>query len=196
MHIFGGAFKGTILKSLDGNHTRPTIGRVVESMFNILRHNQYIDDFEFKNQSVLDLFAGSGRLGLEALSHGAKFCCFIDNNYQARKIIQQNVKKCHAENQSVILDYDLSKNNFSFLKQKFSLVFCDAPYYKNLPHIIIENLVKQSCLSDNALLCIETEKTVELLNIQSILLLDTRNYANTRVHFLKYNASDQLKIES
>lgn len=86
MRVISGTAKGTVLKSLEGNTTRPTLDRVKEALFNILQT-------EIRDAKILDLFAGSGALGIESLSRGAKSCIFCDQSYDAIKIIKSNVEK-------------------------------------------------------------------------------------------------------
>lgn len=187
IRIFAGMHKGTKLSTLEGDNTRPTTGRIVENIFNILAHNKYIDNFTFRNQKILDIFAGSGRLGLEALSRGAESAVFIDNNPQAIKIIDINIKKCHAFNKAKILNLNVNHLDINDNLTPFSLVFCDAPYDKNLSNNVIHQLINKKYLIDNALLCIETEKSYQIDNINGITLLEKRDYGITSIHFLKYN---------
>jgi 16S rRNA (guanine966-N2)-methyltransferase len=187
IRILGGRFKGTKLLTLDGDNTRPTMGRIVENIFNILSHNHYVDNFTFRTQKVLDIFAGSGRLGLEALSRGAELAVFIDNHHKAGKIIQDNIQKCHATQYAHYLNCDALTLNISCSYAPFSLVFCDAPYDNTLSSTVINNLIAKKWLADNALLCIETEKNYHLDVIPNITLVDKRDYGITSVHFLKYD---------
>ena len=158
VRILAGVCKGTKLVTLDGNNTRPTTGRIVENIFNILTYNKYVDSFSFKNQKILDVFAGSGRLGLEALSRGANCAVFIDNHAEAGKIIQSNIQKCHMLERTQFLNSNALQLNLPSIYAPFSLIFCDAPYNKNLSCNVIQALIDKKWLVHNALLCIETEK--------------------------------------
>lgn len=187
IRILGGRFKGTKLLTLDGDNTRPTMGRVVENIFNILSHNHYVDNFTFRTQKVLDIFAGSGRLGLEALSRGAELAVFIDNYHKAGKIIQENIQKCHATQQAYYLNCDALTLNISCSDAPFSLIFCDAPYGNDVTGRVIKNLIAKNWLAHNALLCIETEKKHHIDAIPNITLVDKRDYGISSVHLLKYD---------
>jgi 16S rRNA (guanine966-N2)-methyltransferase len=186
IRILAGMCKGTKLSTLEGDNTRPTTGRITENIFNILSHNDYVKNFSFKKQKVLDIFAGSGRLGLEALSRGAEYTVFMDNHPISGKVIQDNIKKCKMTHQSQFLNYNAINFNQSCIHAPFSLIFCDAPYGKNLSTHVIKHLIAQKWIADNGLLCIETENTYTIEAIPHITLVDTREYGISRIHFLKY----------
>lgn len=187
IQILAGLCKGTKLQTPKGNNTRPTMGRIVENIFNILTHNKYIDNFSFKNQSVLDIFAGSGRLGLEALSRGADSAVFVDNNSDTRKIILDNIQKCRMSEKASFINCNATDFNFPTKNSPFTLVFCDAPYGKNLSNIVIKNLLTKGFLAHNALLCVETENDYTIDVLDGLMIMDKRMYGITNIHFLKYN---------
>ncbi len=129
IRIIAGEFKGHKLKSgLDRPGFRPTKDRVKESLFSILG--------DISGQTVLDVFAGSGNLGLEALSRGAKHVSFVENNFQQANIISENVEKLHSSDKVDII----KKNVILFLQktpEQFDLIFADPPYqFKHIPEMI------------------------------------------------------------
>lgn len=187
IRILAGICKGTKLLTLTGNHTRPTTGRITENIFNILTHNIYIDNFSFKKQKVLDIFAGSGRLGLEALSRGAESATFIDNHLEAGKVIQANIKRCHMLERTEFLNSNALNLNILSVYAPFSLIFCDAPYGQDLSSDVIKQLINKKWLAHNALLCIETEKSYVFNDISYITVLDKRDYGMSCFYFLKYD---------
>ncbi len=187
IRILAGVCKGTKLITLDGDKTRPTTGRIAENIFNILQHNKYVENFSFKKQNILDICAGSGRLGLEALSRGAKSATFIDNNPDAGKIIHSNIKKCHATAYTEFLNANAFNITLSSVYYPFSLVFCDAPYGHHMPHKIINHLIDKKWLTQNALFCIETERDYIFEEIPCIQIMDKRDYGISSIYFLKYN---------
>lgn len=186
IRILAGICKGTKLSTLEGDNTRPTTGRITENIFNILSHNHYIENFSFKKQKVLDVFAGSGRLGLEALSRGAEYAVFMDKHPACGKIIQNNIKKCSMMHKSQFLNDNAVNFSQPCIHAPFSLIFCDAPYGKNLSVYVIKHLIAQKWIAHNGLLCVETENTYTLEAIPHITLVDTREYGISRIHFLKY----------
>ena len=129
MRVIGGTAGGLHLKCLEGSNTRPTADRAKESLFNIL--SPYLD-----GSSVLDLFAGTGALGIEALSRGAKDCVFVDSSGDAAKIIKQNLDHTRLTEKAklTVADADAVLKSIS---QKFDLIFLDPPYSQGLlPHIL------------------------------------------------------------
>ena len=117
--IIGGKHKRININTLDGLNTRPTSIRLREAMFNILLHSKYLDK-KIENMEVIDIFAGSGALGLEALSRGFKFCTFLDNSSAAINIIQKNIKKLHEEKNTSLIQSDaespcLAKKNMIYV---------------------------------------------------------------------------------
>lgn len=155
MKIISGKYRGKNLKTLDGMETRPTTSRVKESIFNIIQ-------FDLQDACVLDLFSGSGQMGIEAISRGAKFCDFNDNNGKATQIISENL-------QAIDADYKISSQNYQeFLKttdKKYDIIFLDPPYHKKIINdvlILIKDfqllekcgiIVAESCITDE--LCFE-----------------------------------------
>ena len=120
MRVITGLAKGRRLEELPGLDTRPTTGRVKEGLFSAIQ-------FDIEGRRVLDLFAGTGQLGIEALSRGAAFCDFVDSAPAALKIVQRNVKTCCFEDRSACHGKDFT----AFLtrsREKYGLIFLDPPY--------------------------------------------------------------------
>ena len=152
MRVIAGKFKGRRLE-IPKTTLRPTLDRTKETLFNILQ--AYVP-----NANVLDLFAGSGGLGLEALSRGADNCVFVDINKEAVKVIKFNCEKCKVQNASVInLPYDVA---ISGLKQKFDIVFADPPYSDGLYYDILKRLDKSEVLAKDAVIVLEHDTENEL----------------------------------
>ena len=126
MRVITGSARGRILKELQGMETRPTTGKVKESIFSIIQ-------FDIEGRRVLDLFAGTGQLGIEALSRGARQCVFIDQRADAVKLIRENVEVCGLTDRAVIRSGDA----MAYLKsgEKFDIIFLDPPYALSLIHI-------------------------------------------------------------
>ena len=123
MRVITGSARGRILKELQGMETRPTTGKVKESIFSIIQ-------FDIEGRRVLDLFAGTGQLGIEALSRGARQCVFIDQRADAVKLIRENVEVCGLTDRAVIRSGDA----MAYLKsgEKFDIIFLDPPYASGL----------------------------------------------------------------
>ena len=123
MRVITGSARGRVLKELQGMETRPTTGKVKESLFSIIQ-------FDIEGRRVLDLFAGTGQLGIEALSRGAAECVFIDRRPDAIRLIQENLEVCGLSDRAIVRSGDA----MSYLKsgEKFDLVFLDPPYASGL----------------------------------------------------------------
>jgi len=154
MRIIAGAFKGRKLTPPSDQSVRPTPDRVKEALFSILG-NDILDAV------VLDLFAGSGNLGLEALSRGARKCYFGDNGRDSIRLIYLNVAHCRAEADSRIIFGDY-RNVLSQIKEKIDIVFLDPPYGKNLWEDVLELLSDMKLLNEGGLAVLEHPKEIEL----------------------------------
>ena len=158
MRITGGQAKGRILATPKGDSIRPTSDQVKEAIFNIIGH-------DLTGFLVLDLFAGTGNLGLEALSRGALKAVFVDKSRQSINLIRKNLSICGFEKSGIILRRDLSKGiaNISLTGDNgFNLVFMDPPYGKGFLLKILKDLAKSSLLSPFARVLAESQKNDEL----------------------------------
>ena len=149
MRVISGKARGTSLYSLDGSHTRPTTDRVKESMFSII--NFYIPD-----GVVLDLFSGSGALGIEALSRGAKKCYFIENSRGAADIVKKNIEKTNLSENAVlkVIDYKTFLNS---VDEKFDVILLDPPYNKKMCDEAMKIIYERQLLNDDGVIVCETE---------------------------------------
>ena len=144
MYIISGKYKGKKIKGHDIVTTRPTMQRVKESLFGMIQN--YIP-----NSKCLDLFAGSGNLGLEALSNGANSCVFVDNNINAIKVLKDNLKDIN----DVTIIKDDYKHFLENSKDKFDIIFLDPPYKDYLINNAINLIIKNGLLNDNGLIICE-----------------------------------------
>lgn len=180
MRIISGKARGTKLNTLEGLETRPTLDRIKESLFNILQNRIY-------GAKVLDLFAGSGALGLETLSRGADVAVFCDNSYQAIQIIKENVSKTHFENQAKIFKKDFKEILNSLKNERFDIIFLDPPYESDLDLDALEIIIENNMLSDEGIIILETDRKKEkydALNVLDINVYDLRNYGRVSLFFL------------
>ncbi len=130
MRVISGTARGTILKAPDGMTTRPTADRVKEALFSIIQ-------YDLPGTKVLDLFGGTGQLGIEALSRGAKKACFVDANKNANTVIRENLKRTGFTESAEVIRTDY----LSYLKstaEKFDIIFLDPPYAE----VFLENALK------------------------------------------------------
>jgi len=166
MRIISGKARGVKLISLDGLNTRPTTDRVKESIFNMI--NSYIYD-----SVVLDLFSGSGALGIEAASRGAKKVILVEHNSKCKEIINKNVEKSKLTDiiDIVIGDAEAFVKN-SFKKIKVDLIFMDPPYKKDIVEPILDEIVKADILSENGIIVVEHSKEDNIPEIIGNLSID------------------------
>lgn len=177
MRIISGQFKGRKLKTLDGMNTRPTADRVKESLFNILGSRVY-------DANVLDLFAGSGSLGLEALSRGAVNCVFVDSSKAAINIVEENIKLCRQEKNSRLINKDYMEA-LKLINEKFDIIFVDPPYSKGIELVVLDKA--KNILAENGVMIVETDQTdIPPDEIDRLVKYDSRKYGRTIISFYTY----------
>lgn len=183
MRIIGGEFRGRALSALGkgdaGAHLRPTTDRVRESLFNILQGGRFGDPIE--GAKVLDLFAGTGALGLEALSRGADEVCFIENGRKSQSLIRSNIKLCRCESRARLVGRDARK--LGTADAPFDLVFLDPPYGKDLGSPVLEAALKGGWIAPDALIVWEEGGSVTAPD--GFTLLETREFGGTQISFLE-----------
>lgn len=182
MRVISGEKRGLKLYSLEGETTRPTLDRVKESLFNIL------DSKGVNYEYVLDLFSGSGALGIETLSRGATKVIFCDKSKLAIDIIKKNIDKAKYYDKSDILneDYIVSLEKLYNKQKKFDLIFLDPPYNKGMGIKAIELISNYMLLNDNGIIILETnEEECIPKKIGIYEIIDERKYGKVRVYLYK-----------
>ena len=149
MRIITGKAKGIRLKTLEGDTTRPTAERVKEAVFSMIQ-------FDIEGRSVLDIFAGSGQLGLEALSRGASQATFVDKSRDAISIIKDNVQKAGFASQSEIYQSDYLDFLRRFGSKKFDIVFLDPPYALKMYNPALKAMLDKDVLKPTSLIICES----------------------------------------
>lgn len=187
MRIVGGRLRGKGLVSPADLRVRPTSDRVRESLFNILAHNDFGIGFTLEEARVLDLFAGTGALGCEAISRGAKWCLFVDADADSRALQRENVEALKLTGATKIWKRDATDlgpmpGNAG---GPFGLVFCDAPYRKGLTEKALASARRGGWLAPNALIVAETAADEPGLAVEGFETRDERAYGETRVTVLK-----------
>jgi len=186
MRITGGTFGGRTLVAPWDNRVRPTSDKVRQAIFNILLHNDLGAGFTPEGARVADLFAGTGALGIEALSHGAAFCLFVDDAAESRALIRENVEALALTGASKIWRRDATKLGpmGAGAGGPFELVFLDPPYRKGLIALALASLREGGWLADGAVLVAETAEDEHIPHTDEFHRLDERIYGDTRVLFL------------
>ena len=180
LRVIGGKLRGKKLSSLRGTAIRPTADRHREAIFNILVGR-------IKDAIVLDLFAGTGALGIEALSRGAKYAVFIDHHKDAISVIARNLKLCLFEDRSKIIQWDIAKNLncIRMTDRKFDLIFMDPPYKKSLVGPTLLHLQHVQAMTGGALIVVEHSPLEKITpDSRDFKTLDQRKYGKTLVSFL------------
>lgn len=184
MKIISGSLKGRTIKGYNIEGTRPTMDRVKESVFASVQTN-------IPNSLVLDLFAGSGNLGIESLSNGAKECYFVDNNPQVIKILKENIQNFNLTDQSHILlsDYQKAIKNFQKEDLKFDLVFVDPPYKYQIINEVIDLVLVNKLLAPNGLLILEYQSDKLKDNFSNLELIKSKKYGDKKISIYKYTSA-------
>lgn len=183
MRVISGKARGTKLSSIESLSTRPTLDRVKESLFNIIQNN-------LKGAVVLDLFAGSGQLGIEALSRGADKAYLCDINRDAVKMIKQNLEKTKLKDKAVVINEDYKKAlRILNTNEKFDIIFIDPPYKEDISVDSIIDIIHESRLKENGIMIIETDEIErdlrEINKIENIKIIDQRKYGRASLIFIK-----------
>ncbi len=182
MRVVGGRLKGRNLASPASRDIRPTADRLRESLFNILIH-AYEDPIV--DARVLDLFAGTGALGIEAVSRGAKFTLFVDNGAEARALLRDNVESLGLGGVTKVYRRDATDLGPAHPVEPFSLVFLDPPYGKGLAETSLTSLRDGGWLTPDALLVVEEAKAAAFTAPEGFSELERRVYDDTEFVFLR-----------
>lgn len=180
MRIIAGSKRGAALAAPKGLDTRPTLDRVKESLFGILQ-------FEISGKRVLDLFAGSGGLGLEALSRGAAFAFFCDSSREAIGIVEANIRKLGFGERSKVYacSFEAAIAALARLGQKVDLVFLDPPYASNLYEKAFRALLQGGVLAPGAILVAEHDPAKPPALPEGLAAYDTRRYGEVALSFIR-----------
>lgn len=180
MRIISGTARGTKLYTLEGKNTRPTLDRVKESFFNIIQN-------KIQDSIFLDLFSGSGAIGLEAASRGAQKSILCDNSKDAINIIKKNIEKTHLENKVKIYNKDFKDLLINEI-EKIDIVYIDPPYKTDYIFESLKILTTKNILKEDGLIILETDEKDRILKqIENFKLevIDQRKYGRAHLIFLK-----------
>jgi 16S rRNA (guanine966-N2)-methyltransferase len=183
VRIVGGRLRGRPLAAPKHEGLRPTSDRVREAVFNILAHG--IEDFDLEGARVIDLFAGTGALGLEALSRGAAYCLFVEEAAEARALIRQNVEAFGLTGVTRIFRRDATDLGPAGNMAPYRLAFLDPPYGQGLGEKALSGLVAGSWLEPAALAVLEERAGVAVALPPGVHEIDRRAWGDTEVRFLR-----------
>jgi len=182
LRIIGGEKKGKKLLSVKGMKTRPTADRMREALFNIL-------SAEIAGSTVLDLYAGTGALGIEALSRGASFAVFVDKDGDALSVIEKNLRSCGFEDRSKTFRRDILINLKwpRTVSKPFDLVFMDPPYEKDCIYPSLVNLKQSSVLKKDSIIIVEhSPREPAPIDLFGFEIFDQRRYGRTLFSFFHF----------
>jgi 16S rRNA (guanine966-N2)-methyltransferase len=186
VRITGGRFGGRALHAPKDARVRPTADKTRQAIFNILNHNAFGIGFALDGARVADLFAGTGALGLEALSQGAAFCLFVEDDADSRALIRENVEAFALTGETKIWRRDATRLGpmAAGAGGPFALAFLDPPYRKDLLAPALTSLADGGWLAPNALIVAETAADEDVPSTDGFAILDARQYGDTLVTFL------------
>jgi 16S rRNA (guanine(966)-N(2))-methyltransferase RsmD len=178
MRVISGTAKGRKLYTPKSHNIRPALDKVKGAIFNIL--------FNVEGKNVLDLFAGTGAIGIEALSRGAAHCTFVDSANESVTIIRKNIELCRFQETARVFPkpVNVALEYFEKHGEKFDLIFVDPPYLKNLINQTLERLSKGGALVSGGLIIVEHSPKEPIGQITGLVLTDTRKYGQTCISFL------------
>ena len=181
MRVISGKVRGLKLNAPKNQDVRPTTDRVKENLFNMI--SSYIMD-----SNILDLFAGTGSLGIECLSRGAKNCVFVDISKESIAIVKSNIKKARVENESLVLNLDFKDavSRLQSQKNKFDVIFMDPPYYKEMFVDALEKIDNANLLDEDGIIVVEHD-TKDILpdKVNRLEKTKDKKYGNTTLTFYK-----------
>jgi 16S rRNA (guanine966-N2)-methyltransferase len=183
MRIVGGRFKGKALATPKTNAIRPTTDRVRETLFNILAHGY---DHVVDGARVLDLFAGTGALGCEALSRGAEHATFVEEGTEGRGLIRSNMEAFGLNGVAKILRRDATKLGPAGTIEPFTLVFLDPPYRKSLGEAALASAAQGGWLAKDALCIWEEDAKADIAIPAGFEELEERAYGDSKLTFVRY----------
>ncbi len=181
MRIISGELRGRRLSAPAGEHTRPTAEKVKEALFSIIQ-------WDIEGRRVLDLFAGSGQLGLEALSRGARECVFVENDRAAAGVLRENIEHCRVQDRARVVfgDYE------SYLRrgERFDIILIDPPYASGHRERALELISEFDIITTNGIIVVESETKSPQLPQETDLLVKGREYGYGRTKLTLYSRRD------
>lgn len=178
MRIISGQARGRKLVALPGDNTRPTLDRTREALFNILQTRVF-------DAQVLDLFAGSGALALEALSRGAAGAVLCDHSPEACAVIEQNIDAVRVRGRAQLLCCEARETLAQLAGRQFDLIFLDPPYHKGMVEEALRGIAAGGLLADDGCICAETAADEGFDVPEGFALTDQRRYGKSLLHFME-----------
>lgn len=189
MRITSGSLKGRVLKINKNQNLRPTSEKVREALFSSI-----YSILELENTEFLDLFAGTGAVGIEALSRGVGFCSFVEIEKRNVQALSDNLSNLNLNSKSEVLHASVEKS-LSKLNRKYDVVFIDPPYEEHLGIKYLHNLEKYNLLKAKALVIVESAKKFELSkDVNNFEFLKEKNYGDTKLTYFLFSARNNESL--
>lgn len=190
MRITAGSLKGSPLLAPKGLNVRPTSDKVRQAIFNVLEHRNFGDEFALRDARVIDLFAGTGALGIEAISRGAAYALLIDDAAESRAALRRNVENLNLTGVTKIWRRDardLGRN----VHKAFDIAFLDPPYHRSLIPLTLASLHKGGWLHPHSIVVVEAAEDESILPTNQFELLHQRRHGQTQIAFLRRAQTDR-----
>ena len=182
MRVIAGKARRLILKSTPGFDTRPTTDKIKETLFNVLQP-------DIAGSSFLDLFSGSGSIGIEALSRDAKFCAFVENDPKAVRCIKENLEHTHLSEDALVLAKNAlsAVNELSIKGYIFDIVYMDPPYHEGYEQPVLQALAGSGIMNADQQIIIEADihNDLEFINESAFYIFREKEYKNNKHYFLR-----------
>lgn len=181
MRIIAGIGKGRRLQTIEGIETRPTLDRIKETLFNIIA-------FDIENSDFLDLFSGSGSIGIEALSRGANSCVFVDNNSECEKVTKENLNHAQLTENASFEKNDIEKalKSLNIKEKKFHIIYIDPPYESGLYDETLQGIKDNNLLHDDGIIVVEHNVKNNFLVPEGLEIYRQKKYKVTALSFLSF----------
>jgi len=185
MRVISGSARGLKLKAPKGYDTRPTIDRIKESLFNIIANDLY-------NINFLDIFSGSGGIGIEALSRGAREAVFIDSSKESFDVISENLKSARLYERGYVIKSDVfaAISALGREKRKFDIIFMDPPYKKGLVEETLRTVQNADILAENGFVIAEQASDEPDISVDRFNVFRIKKYNKIKMTFIEYGFSE------
>ncbi|MCR5609573.1 MAG: 16S rRNA (guanine(966)-N(2))-methyltransferase RsmD [Lachnospiraceae bacterium] len=189
MRVIAGKARSLRLKSIEGLETRPTTDRIKETLFNMINTDVY--DARF-----LDMFAGSGGIGIEALSRGSKRCVFVDNNIKCIKCIEDNLKFTKLYDSASLMCQDAltAISKLEYANEQFDVIFIDPPYKLGIEEMLLQKLGKSSIINDDTLVIIEADIKTDfgfIEDMDTLEIIKVKEYKTNKHVFIMKTTEEE-----
>lgn len=181
MRIIGGSARGTKLYTLEGENTRPTLDRVKESLFNIIQS-------DIPQSTFLDLFSGSGAIGLEAISRGAKKAILCDNSKSAVNVIKKNIEKTRFQDRVELYQMPFEEILNGKINERLDIIYIDPPYKTDFAYKAIKIILEKNLVDEESIIIVETDdekRVIEQIEKLGIKIVSQRKYGRAHLIFVK-----------